>query len=186
MSVSSLVGSDIRALRKSRGHTIKELSAALNRSVGWLSQVERGQAVPSVQDLAGIATFFDVNISFFFRSAKQRPEERGLVLRASDRMAIGSSESGLTEELLSPSLGGSFEIIKSVFAPHSSSGGMRAPRKAEDGGVVVSGRLTLQIDDLEVTLEAGDSFQFAEREYGWRNEGDVEAVVIWVISPPIY
>lgn len=184
--LNSLVGNDIRALRKSRGLTIKELSAVLGRSVGWLSQVERGQAIPSIQDLSTIATHFGVNISFFFRSANQRPEERGLILRSADRTSIGSSESGLVEELLSPTLGGSFEMIKSTFAPKSSSGGLKASRKTEDGGVLISGELTLWIGTLEVQLKPGDSFQFVEQDYGWRNDGAEPAVVIWVISPPIY
>ncbi|MRX49945.1 helix-turn-helix domain-containing protein [Paracoccus sp. S-4012] len=184
--MNSLVGSDIRALRKSRGMTIARLSAALGRSVGWLSQVERGQTIPSISDLSAIAGQFGVTISFFFRTENQRPEERGLILRAADRAPLGSRETGLVEELLSPSLGGSFEMIRSTFAPHSSSGGLHAPRKSEDGGVLVSGRLTLQIGTLEVALKAGDSFQFAETAYGWRNDHDEPAVAIWVIAPPVY
>ena len=35
------LGADLRALRKARGVTLAELAADLNRSVGWLSQVER-------------------------------------------------------------------------------------------------------------------------------------------------
>lgn len=186
MHLNNLVGSDIRALRKSRGITIKELSADLGRSVGWLSQIERGQTTPSIPDLAAIAQRFGVSISFFFRSANQNAEERGIVLRAVDRTSIGSSETGLTEELLSPSLGGSFEMIKSTFAPKSSSGGLKAARKTEDGGVLISGRLTLWIGPLRVDLGEGDSFQFAEQDYGWQNDGDHPAVVIWVISPPVY
>lgn len=186
MNIKSLVGGDIRALRKSRGMTIKDLSSALGRSIGWLSQVERGQTTPSIPDLAEIANIFDVNISFFFRAANQTPAERGLVLRKGDRVAIGSSDSGLTEELLSPTLSGSFEMIKSTFAPRSSSGGLKAARKTEDGGVLVSGQLTLWIGDLKVDLEAGDSFQFAEQKYGWQNAGDEPAIVVWVISPPVY
>jgi transcriptional regulator with XRE-family HTH domain len=184
--MNTLVGNDIRALRKSRGLTIKELSTVLGRSVGWLSQVERDQAIPSVQDLSTIASHFGVSINFFFRAANQRPEERGVVLRSVDRMSIGSSETGLVEELLSPSLGGSFEMIKSTFAPRSSSGGLKASRKTEDGGVLLSGQLTLWIGDLKVDLQPGDSFQFIEKEYGWCNDQSEPAVMIWIISPPIY
>lgn len=186
MILNKLVGSDIRALRKSRGITLRDLSAVLGRSVGWLSQVERGQATPSIPDLAAIAAHFGVSISFFFRSASQRPEERGLVVRAADRTAIGSSAHGLVEELLSPTLGGSFEMIKSTFAPRSSSGGLRPSRRSEDGGVLIAGRLTLRIGALEVKLETGDSFQFVEQSYGWRNDHDAPAVALWVVSPPIY
>lgn len=158
----------------------------IGRSVGWLSQVERGQATASIQDLSAIATHFGVNISFFFRSANQRPEEQGLVLRATDRTSIGSNESGLVEELLSPTLGGSFEMIKSTFAPRSDSGGVKKARQSEQGGVLISGQLTLWIGAREVRLNSGDSFQFEEQDYGWRNDGNEPAVVIWIVSPPVY
>ena len=184
--MSHHIGDDIRSLRKSRRLTIQALASAVGRSVGWLSQIERGQTTPSVQDLGQIADQLGVNISFFFRSASRAPEERGLVLRAADRTAIGSTESGLVEELLSPTLSGSFEMIRSVFAPNSSSGGLRKARPKEDGGVLLSGALTLIVDGAELALAPGDSFQFAEKDYGWRNDGDDPAVVIWIVSPPIY
>jgi transcriptional regulator with XRE-family HTH domain len=180
------IGHDIRSLRKSRSLTIQTLSTAVGRSVGWLSQIERGQTTPSVQDLGEIAEHLGVSISFFFRSSSRAIEERGLVLRAADRTSIGSSKSGLVEELLSPTLSGSFEMIRSVFAPHSSSEGLRKARPKEDGGVLLSGTLTLIIDELELSLEPGDSFQFTEKNYAWRNDGNDAAVVIWVVTPPVY
>lgn len=184
--MSKQIGDDIRALRKSRSLTLKDLSTAIGRSLGWLSQIERGQTAPSVRDLGLIADYFGINISFFFRSANRREEERGLVLREADRMPIGSTESGLIEELLSPTLSGSFEMIKSIFAPHSSSGGSVPVGQREDGGVVISGRLQLTIGNLTLDLRTGDSFQFTNKDYAWNNPHDESAVVIWVISPPIY
>ncbi|AOZ68854.1 XRE family transcriptional regulator [Rhodobacter xanthinilyticus] len=184
--MSHHVGEDIRSLRKSRGLTLVALAGAVGRSVGWLSQVERGQTPPSVRDLGQIAEHLGVNISFFFRSASRAPEEQGLVLRAADRTRIGSTESGLEEELLSPSLSGSFEMIKSVFAPGASSKGLRKLRPKEDGGVLISGELTLILDGREITLAPGDSFQFRDTDYAWRNPGPEPAVVIWVVSPPVY
>ena len=184
--MSHHIGGDIRSLRKSRAMTIQALSTAVGRSVGWLSQIERGQTTPSVQDLGQIADHLGVNISFFFRSSSRAPEERGLVLRAADRTSIGTSESGLVEELLSPTLGGSFEMIRSTFAPRSSSGGVRKARPKEDGGVLLSGQLTLIVGDAEMALQPGDSFQFTEKDYAWRNDSDEPAIVIWIVSPPIY
>ncbi|MFH5775603.1 helix-turn-helix domain-containing protein [Paracoccus sp. NGMCC 1.201697] len=180
------IGQDIRALRKARRMTIADCAAALDRSLGWLSQVERGMTTPSVHDLGQIARLFDLNISFFFRSSSRRPEEQGLVVRAADRSAIGSAESGLSEELLSPGLSGSFEMIRSVFAPGSKSSGMRPARDKEDGGVLLSGRLNLILGSARFELGPGDSFQFREESYGWENPGAEPAVVLWIVSPPIY
>jgi transcriptional regulator with XRE-family HTH domain len=180
------LGPDIRALRKARGLTLQELAARLDRSTGWLSQVERGQTVPAIPDLARIAEVFGVTISFFFRSAARRPEERGLIQRAADRVALGSTASGLTEELLSPSLGGAFEMIKSTFAPGAHGGPQTPQPPREDGGTVIAGQLTLTIDGLTTTLQPGDSFHFAARPYSWRNDGPTPCEVIWVIAPPVY
>ena len=123
------IGADIRALRKARGITLQALCQAVGRSVGWLSQVERGMAEPSVRDLGLIADRLGVSISLFFRSASQCPKEQGIVLRNDERVPIGSRESGLIEELLSPSLSGSFEMIRSVFEPGADSGGPPRPRE---------------------------------------------------------
>lgn len=180
------IGADLRALRKARDITLVELSAAVGRSVGWLSQVERGLAEPSVRDLGLLARRLGVNVSLFFRSASKRPEEQGVVLRSEDRIPIGSRATGLMEELLSPSLGGAFEMIRSTFAPHADSGGTRSARGREDGGVVISGRLLLTIDGVEFALGPGDSFQFAGGDYAWRNDQDQPAVVHWIIAPPVY
>ena len=77
-SQSGGVGGDIRALRKSRKISLADLSAALGRSVGWLSQVERGLSEPAIQDLRAIAQFFEVPLSFFFRNEDAPKEERRL------------------------------------------------------------------------------------------------------------
>ncbi len=177
------LGPDIRALRKSRGMTLQELAARLDRSLGWLSQVERGQTVPSIPDLGKIAEVFGVTISFFFRTGAA--QERGLIQRGADRVALGGLEMGLREELVSPTLGGSFEMIQSTFAPGAKGNGRQGPDR-EDGGVVLAGSLEVTLGGVTHLLQAGDSFQFKGQAYGWRNPGEVPAVVLWVIAPPIY
>jgi transcriptional regulator with XRE-family HTH domain len=184
--VSEQVGQDIRALRKTRGLTLSELAEKVGRSLGWLSQVERGQTMPAIPDLARLAETLGVTISFFFRASSRIPAERGLIQRAADRSPIGSVKDGLVEELLSPSLGGSFEMLKSTFAPLAKSALIQPGSPREDGGMLIEGQLILTIDSVDFALEAGDSFQFAGKSYRWHNPGAVPAVVLWVISPPVY
>ncbi len=172
-------------MRKARGITLKTLASEIDRSVGWLSQLERGQTSPSVRDLDVIADYFGIDVSFFFRGSTASKEEQGLVRRSTDRVPVGKLTQGLTEELLSPALSGSFEMLMSVFDPHHDGEGSMPARSTEEGGVVISGQLTLIIGDVVVTLKPGDSVQFTDTEYTWKNEGDVPAVVFWVISPPV-
>ncbi|WP_424973944.1 helix-turn-helix domain-containing protein [Dinoroseobacter sp. S124A] len=180
------IGEDIRALRKSRNWTLQALCNSVGRSVGWLSQVERGQTAPSIQDLSALAAEFEVPISFFFRSASQSEEERGLIVRGDMAEPIGSEESGLRERLLSPNLNGNFEMIHSTFSAHSACETLISTKGREDGGVVIDGQLDLQLGGTWFTLATGDSFQFSDDAYLWRNPYDAPATVIWIVSPPVY
>jgi transcriptional regulator with XRE-family HTH domain len=180
-----MLARDIRALRKSRGLKLAEVAQRLGRSVGWVSQVERGLSVPSLSDLRAIAELYNVPLSLFFAHDVPREEERGVIVRAGRRRTLGTTETGLVEELLSPDLGGTFELIRSEFAPGAEMA-VVAQRDTEDAGYVVSGRFDIEIAGIWHSLGEGDSFRFRNRAYRWRNPGDEVAVVIWVVSPPVY
>ncbi|UCI04964.1 helix-turn-helix domain-containing protein [Mesorhizobium sp. B1-1-8] len=180
-----LLAGDIRALRKARGLTLTEIALRLGRSVGWVSQVERGLSVPSLGDLRAFAQLFGVPLSLFFSHEVPVESERGVIVRAGRRRTLGTSESGLVEELLSPDLGGSFEMVRSVFAPGAELK-TAALRPTEEAGYIASGLFDIEIVGVWHRLGEGDSFRFEGKPYRWRNPGTEPAVVIWVVSPPVY
>lgn len=180
-----LLAGDIRALRKARGLTLAEIGLKLGRSVGWVSQVERGLSMPSLGDIRAFAELFRVPVSLFFSHDVPVEIERGVVVRAGSRRRLGTSESGLVEELLSPDLGGSFEMLRSVFAPGAALK-TEARRPTEEAGYVVSGTFEIEIAGDWHRLGEGDSFRFDGKPFRWRNPGTEPAVVIWVVSPPVY
>jgi transcriptional regulator with XRE-family HTH domain len=184
-NAGSMLAGDIRALRKARGLTLNEIGLKLGRSVGWLSQVERGLSVPSLADLRAFAELFGIPVSFFFAHDTPDESERGVIVRAGRRRSLGTAESGLVEELLSPDLGGSFEVLRSEFAPGAELKAA-ANRPTEEAGYVVSGTFDLEIAGTWHQLGEGDSFRFANKPFRWRNPGAEPAVVIWVVSPPVY
>ena len=184
-SASVALGNDVRNLRKSRGLTLAELSLKMGRSVGFLSQVERGISSPSIDDLRTIAGALDIPVSWFFTHDSLDERERGIIVRADARRALGTRESGIVEELLSPDLGGSFEMFRSVFEAGASIE-TDIVRATEEAGVLVSGTLDFWIDGELFHLLPGDSFKFENKPYRWRNTGNEPAVVIWVVSPPTY
>ncbi|MEP3279861.1 MAG: XRE family transcriptional regulator [Stappiaceae bacterium] len=182
---SGNVGADIRALRKSRGITLVDFAKNLGRSVGFASQIERGLSEPSINDLRNIARIVDVPISFFFGTNAEDHSEARHIVRAGKRRKLGNSEGKLTEELLSPDLGGSFEILRCEFEPGAE---LTKPqqRDTEEAGHVISGTFEIEIDGNWYTLRKGDSFRFAGVPYRWRNKHKQMAILIWVVSPPVY
>lgn len=182
---ASGVGADLRALRKARGLTLADLALSVGRSVGWLSQVERNLAEPAISDLRRLAAVLEQPISLFFGPDAAPEPERGYVVRGGARRTLGSAAEGLTEQLLSPDLSGSFEIVRSVF----DAGAERrefVTRPTEEAGYLVAGTLELWIGARHLRLGPGDSFRFKGEPFRWRNPGSVPAVAVWVIAPPVY
>lgn len=178
------LGADIRALRKARNLTLSDLAERLDRSVGWLSQVERDKSHPAIADLGRIANVLDVSISSFLQVGVS-PGDEGFVVRADARRPIGSRTVGLSEELLSPDLTDDFEVIHSTFAPGSE---ITEPlvRHTHEVCYIVSGKFDIQVGDKKFSLSAGDSFRLRGEPFMWRNPSDTPTEIIWVISPPVY
>lgn len=179
------LGNDVRGLRKSQGLTLNELALKIGRSVGFISQVERGLSSPSIDDLRAISAALDVPTSWFFANENQNDDERGIIVRGDARRMLGTRESGIVEELLSPDLGGAFEMFRSVFEPGAEME-TEVYRETEEAGYVVSGALDMWIGGKRFHITAGDSFRFDHKPYRWKNLGAEPAVVIWVVSPPVY
>jgi transcriptional regulator with XRE-family HTH domain len=182
---ASGVGADLRALRKARGQTLTELSLKVGRSVGWLSQVERDLAEPTIADLRRLASALDQPLSLFFGPNPAPEDERGYVVRWNSRRALGTAEQGLVEQLLSPDLSGSFEIVRSVFEPGAELKDFNN-RATEEAGYLIAGELEMWIGERHFHLKPGDSFRFKGERHRWRNPGLEPAIAIWVIAPPVY
>ncbi len=179
------LGADLRAIRKARGVTLVDLAQTLNKSVGWLSQVERDLSEPSITDLREIAAALDVSISMLFSNSAAPSDEAGYVVRKDARRAIGSAAAGLIEELLSPDLTDDFEVVHSSFAPHSEI--METViRPTQEVAYLVSGKLDVWIAGRRFVIKAGDSFRIRGEAHRWANPYDVPAIAIWVIAPPVY
>ncbi|MEP0232026.1 XRE family transcriptional regulator [Roseibium sp.] len=185
MSEDKGIGQDIRALRVTRKMTLEDLSKAVGKSVGWVSQVERNLSTPTVDDLHNFARILDVPLSMFFGIPDAPEREHGVVVRASARREIGERDDGLFEALVSPDLTDDFEVIHSTFLSGAS---LEKSRQRATSEVVylMSGTLDIWIADQKFTIQAGDSFRIKGSKYRWANPYDDPALAIWVISPPVY
>jgi transcriptional regulator with XRE-family HTH domain len=179
------LGADLRSLRKARGLTLTALAERMDRSVGWMSQIERNLSDPSLADLRRLAQLLDVPVSMLIAPDPVREGEAGYVVRAGAHRPIGREIDGLNEVLLSPDLTDDFEMVRSVFAPGS---GLSEPvqRDTQEVAVMLSGRLELRIGGRIFTVGVGDSFRIRGEAFEWRNPDDQPAEAVWVIAPPVY
>lgn len=186
VDIDDAVGREIKLLRKARGKTLTDLSKETSLSQGYLSQIERGVSSPSVKALHSISRALGVTISWFFSRNDPDGDLKDLVVRAGNRRKL-SYASGITDELLSPDLGGALELLRCTFKPGAKSGEKPYIHQGEEAGVIIKGELHLWIGDQHVVLNEGDSFAFSsDTPHRYANPTDHEAVAIWSITPPTY
>ncbi|MDM0031774.1 XRE family transcriptional regulator [Variovorax sp. J22P271] len=179
------IGEDIRGLRKARRMTLADLSRRIGRSVAYLSKLERNLTKPSVAELQALGEALGVKINFFFHETNAA-SHRKMVVRKADRRKLSYAD-GVTDHLLSPSLEGELELLMSVFEPGSGSGETSYFHEGEEAGVVLAGALEFWVGDEHFVCEEGDSFSFKSSvPHRYRNNGAVQTVVIWVVTPPSY
>lgn len=69
--VRRLLGDVLRRQRQSQGRTLREVSASARVSLGYLSEVERGQKEASSELLAAICAALDVPLSTVLREVSE-------------------------------------------------------------------------------------------------------------------
>ncbi|WP_256385552.1 helix-turn-helix domain-containing protein [Pseudophaeobacter sp. EL27] len=177
----------MRELRKAKGLTLKQLAAATGLSIGYLSQLERQDADPSIRALNVIGKALGVGINWFFPDSQDAQNlEADFVVRADRRRAL-RFDSGLRDELLSPSLSGQLELVLTTFEPGASSGAELYSHKGEEAGFVVEGQLEVTIEDQVFLLGPGDTIQFtSDQPHRYRNPGPSPTRLIWAVTPPHY
>ena len=63
-----VIGDELRRRRQDQGRTLREVSSAARVSLGYLSEVERGQKEASSELLASICTALDVPLAIVLRA----------------------------------------------------------------------------------------------------------------------
>jgi transcriptional regulator with XRE-family HTH domain len=182
------IGSTIRRLRRERGLSLRDLGRMTGFSISFLSLVERGRSSISLPSLHTLAVALGVEMSAFFPGSQ--PE-----LAASARVNRRAGDSRLpiqgahTYRLLGTTgFDRALEPLLVTIAPDEETD----PRDdyAHDGeefAYVLSGELVFTVEGVEHTLVAGDCIHWKSTvPHLVRNNGDMPAEVVWVLTPRLF
>ena len=178
------LGQRIRDLRREKAVTLRETAEAAGVSESFLSQVERGQANPSVASLRRIAEALHEPVAAFFVGA----ETGGAVVRAGERRRMAHPRRAYEDYLLTPPTARKLQIIQSVIAPGMGSGEEAYTHPGDEECVVIlSGTLDVTVGGETQVLDRGDSLLIDPRqEHSFFNSAAEPAVVLWVMTPSLY
>jgi transcriptional regulator with XRE-family HTH domain len=179
------VGERLRAIRTLRRVTLRTVAERAELSESFLSQVERGRANASIASLKRIAAALGVNVADLFEpnGSPSRPR----VLRRESRPTLTFGTLG-RKFMLTPRPLANLQVIVGEFDPGGSTGDEPYTHgDSEELLVVLEGAVHLQLGTEVFELRTGDSIDYrSSTPHRLSNAGDVQAEVMWIISPPSY
>jgi len=181
------IGAKIRALRRTRRLTLREVARETGFSPALISQIENNNVTPPIGTLAKIARVLRVKVGYFFEEG----DAGGVyeVVRVGERRRV--------ERVISPlgtRPGYHFEALALSFRNHKLSPFLLTMAKdsepppnqythdGEEFLMVLSGRVEVEIGDERHLLDPGDSVYLeASLKHRLMRAGDEEATVLAII-----
>lgn len=175
-------GSRIRALRRQRGMTLRQVGKLANLSTPFLSQVERDKVSPAVASLAAIARALGVSMSYFVNYPGDGESFRG------PKSVNMFQLDGGTAKLARLSARFEGRQLEPMLIRIPPGGGVpRFAHAGEEFLYVLRGRLTVSVGREKRTLGPGSSgHHLSTISHEWSNEGKTDVVFVWVGTPPLF
>ena len=171
----------IRALRREKELTVRELARRAGVAASFVSMIERKRAAPSATTLNALARGLGVTLANLLGSTDQAPTP---VVRAGTGRVVDYLGPAIQIEQLTV---GRSLIDSEVWtlAPGAQSQGAYAHR-GEELIRVLDGQFEISLDGgAPIRLEVGDTIQFdSAREHQWRNPGTGATRLMWVQADP--
>ena len=173
---SPRVGPLIRARRRHLSLTLQELGDAADLSVGYLSQIERDNATPSLGTLAQIAQALGVSLDYFIAM----PRVSDSLSRARERPVFSIDGSSIHYEQLGADLPG-HELSSFILHVPPGYASETVSHEGEELIHVLEGEIVQMLDDEQFVLRPGDSLHYrGNRPHSWSNQSTGPARLLWV------
>lgn len=178
-----MIGERIHARRKELDMSLRALAREVDLTASFLSQVERGQADPSIKSLRRIGEALKVPMLYFL-AENGDPDP---VVRRDQRKLLHMPESQVTYELLTPSVSRRMEMFVARVRPSDENIVHRLQHLTEECILVQEGTIRVTLDTGEFELGPGDSIYFENTSLGsLKAEGDSPALLVWAVTPPVF
>lgn len=169
------IGALIRLRRRQLHLTLQKLGEKSGVSYSYLSQVERGNATPTLGTLTQIAQALGLGIDYFVAT----PKPADNLTRAAGRMRISINGSAIEYERLGAEFPGNQLSAFLIHVP----AGFRSETVRHEGEEIVfvlDGAITQIVDGQSFHLARGDSIHYrGTSPHSYANETNAPARLLW-------
>ena len=169
----------MRKLRHRLSMTLQQLSAASGVSVGHLSQVERGNATPTLGTLTQIAQALEVDTGYFIRT----PSAVDSLTRDGARPKFAVAGSSIEYEQIGAEHA-DHELTSYIINVPPSYASEVVHHVGDDIIYILEGEISQMVGEREYLMGVGDSLHYlGTRPHCWSNKTDKPdkpARILWV------
>lgn len=178
----ALVGGRIRDRRKSTGMTVQQLADRAGISRRLLTQIEHGQANPSLVTVTGLARALGTDFTVLLEPAGDADPLQ--VIAPEGHRLVWSSEAGSTAYLLVATSGQrDADLWRWRLAPGDSYAGRPDPSGSQELFTVLKGTLTIVTEGAAQQVRAGEAARLlSDRAYTYRNDGPDAVTFLRVVA----
>jgi transcriptional regulator with XRE-family HTH domain len=178
------LGRRLRALRLRAGLSQRRLAELAQVSNATVSMIEADKVSPSVSGLRQILGALGISIGDFFAAPEHEPDQ--VVFRAGELTEIAGG--AVSYRQVGANLTGrTLQMLHERYRPGAQSGPKMLSHQGEEAGLVIKGRLALEVDGARYDLGEGDAYLFDSRKpHSFRNSGDGELVIVSACTPPTF
>ncbi|MDR3100947.1 MAG: XRE family transcriptional regulator [Paraburkholderia sp.] len=187
------LGAQLREMRLQKKLRLREVAEGAGISMSMLSQIERGISSPSIRMLRNICHALGVDGASFFSSAGTGAGASGEKAAAHAQFVVRAAAQrplkvhGITKYRLTPAACSEVEGFLIEIGPGAMSDLNFVLQAGDKLGYVLTGRLRLFVDDMEIMLEAGDAYGFPSgHRYRWENGWESPSSILVVNTRHFY
>ncbi len=175
----------IHGWRDEAGYTLQELADRSGVAASTVHKIEKNQTVPTISVLLKICTALERRPDELL--VRDEAEVHASVRRKADNPRVGKQERSMIEQMAPAIANATLDIWRVTHAPAEGSGkpDQNLSYKGELIVICEVGQLTFAIDEIEYTIEAGDSLHFNTKvPHRWFNSGSTDTVAIFYGTIP--
>jgi transcriptional regulator with XRE-family HTH domain len=178
------LGARLKALRDSHGMSQRELAKRAGVSNAIISMIEQNRSSPSVGMLKKLLDGFPMSLAEFFADdLKPRPQ---IFFSGSELVELAGGPVSY-RQVGKDMTGKAIQLMHERYQPGADTGAQMLTHEAEEGGVIIRGRLEVTVGDQVRVLGPGDAYYFDSRiPHRFRNVGSDECEVVTANSPPSF
>lgn len=178
------IGARLRALRLRHGLSQRALAKRAGISNATVSMVEANRSSPSVAALRQILSGIPVSLSEFF--AEEPLDGEKVVFRANELVEIAGGPISY-RQVGSDLRGRSLQMLHERYRPGAVSGKPMLSHHGEEAGLIISGRMLLEVAGHRYELGPGDAYFFDSRKpHSFKNIGERDLILVSACTPPTF